>query len=168
MERLRAVRENRPVPKKLPNTTIEFRQDAYLDSGYIANQEQKMEIYRRLAAIEDEKTLTDLIDEVIDRFGTPSQPAEKLFRISEIRVKARHLGIGSIIDEGDSLLVTWADESFMHGWDPMKLPKTWLPYLKFLPGSPAKLRIHKTLIKGTMTDWMADFMDELKRETGKQ
>lgn len=168
VERLRAVRENRPVPKKLPNTTIEFRQDAYLDSGYIANQEQKMEIYRRLAAIEDEKTLTDLIDEVIDRFGTPSQPAEKLFRISEIRVKARHLGIGSIIDEGDSLLVTWADESFMHGWDPMKLPKTWLPYLKFLPGSPAKLRIHKTLIKGTMTDWMADFMDELKRETGKQ
>ena len=47
----------------------------------------------------------------------------------------------------------------------MKLPKTWLPYLKFLPGSPAKLRIHKALIKGTMTDWMADFMDELKRET---
>lgn len=127
-----------------------------------------MEIYRRLAAIEDEKSLTDLVDEVIDRFGTPSKPAEKLFRISEIRVKARHLGIGSILDEGDSLLVTWADESFMHGWDPMKLPKTWLPYLKFLPGSPAKLRIHKALIKGTMTDWMADFMDELKRETGKQ
>lgn len=120
-----------------------------------------MEIYGRLAAMEDEKGLEDLISEVIDRFGTPSAPAEKLFRISKIRVKARHLGIGSILDAGDSFLVTWADESFMHGWNPNSLPKAWLPYLKFLPGNPTKIRIRKEITKGSMMEWIESFIDAL-------
>ncbi len=161
IERLRAIKENRPIPKKLPNTTLEFRQDAYLDGAYISKEDQKMEIYGRLAAIEDEQVLQDLIAEVIDRFGTPSAPAEKLFRISKIRVKARHLGIGSILDAGDSFLVTWADESFMKGWNPNSLPKSWFPYLKFLPGNPAKIRIRKEIAKGSMMEWIESFIDAL-------
>lgn len=164
VERLRAIREHKPLPKKLPNTTIEFRQDAYLDAAYIKNEEQKMEIYRRLAAVEDEKALDDLIDEVVDRFGTPTVPAEKLFHISKIRVKAKQLGIGSLLDEGNSFLITWADESFMRGWNPMNLPKSWIPYLKFLPGSPTKLRIRKEIVQGDMMKWMAGFVDELLKE----
>ena len=163
IERLRAIKENRPVPKKLPNTTIEFRQDAYLDASYIPKEDQKMEIYGRLAAMEDEKALEDLISEVIDRFGTPSVPAEKLFRISKIRVKARHLGIGSILDAGDSFLVTWADESFMKGWNPNSLPKPWLAYLKFLPGNPTKIRIRKEIAKGSMMEWIETFIDTLAK-----
>ena len=41
-----------------------------------------MEIYRRLASVEDEKVLADLIDEAVDRYGSPTEPAEKLFSIS--------------------------------------------------------------------------------------
>ncbi len=164
VERLRAIREHRTLPKKLPNTTIEFRQDAYLDSAYIANEESKMEIYRRLASVDNEKDLDDLLDEVVDRFGNPTIPAEKLFRISKIRVKAKQLGIGSILDEGQSILITWADESFMKGWDPNALPKTWTPYLRFLPGHPAKIRIKKEILRGDMMKWMESFVDELLKE----
>lgn len=167
VERMRAIREHKPLPKKMPNTTIEFRQDAYLDSGYISNEEQKMEIYRRLASVESKKELQSLIDEVIDRFGTPSEPAEKLFRISEIRVQAKQLGIGSILDEGKDFLMTWADESFMRGWNPALLPKTWIPYLHFLSGNPTKLRIKKEIAKGDMMKWVADFVKELLREVKK-
>lgn len=164
IERLRALREHRSLPKKLPNTTIEFRQDAYLDDGYISNEEQKMEIYRRLVGVETEKELQSLIDEVIDRFGTPSVPAEKLFHISKIRVQAKQLGIGSILDEGNSFLITWAEESFMKGWNPALLPKNWIPYLHFLPGSPTKLRIRKEIAKGDMMKWVAGFVKELLME----
>ncbi len=167
VERLRAIREHRTPPKKLPNTTIEFRQDAYLDAAYIKNEEQKMEIYRRLASVENEKELDDLIDEIVDRFGTPTVPAEKLFNISKIRVKAKQLGIGSLLDEGNSFLITWADESFMKGWNPMLLPKTWTPYLRFLPGHPTKLRIRKEVVKGDMMKWVAGFVGELLAEVKK-
>lgn len=37
VSRLRAERENKPVPKKMPDTTVELRQDAYLDEDYISN-----------------------------------------------------------------------------------------------------------------------------------
>lgn len=164
VERLRAKRENRPLPRKLPNTTIEFRQNAYLDSSYISDEEQKMEIYRRLASVEDEKSLSDLIDEVVDRFGTPTEPVEKLFSISRIRVKARLLGIGSILDSGPNFVMTWADEEPMRGWNPMLLPKTWLPYIRILSGSPAKLNINKRGIPGDTMKWISKFMDELYRE----
>lgn len=164
VERLRAKRENRPLPKKLPNTTIEFRQDAYLDESYISNEEQKMEIYRRLAAVENDKALSDLIDEVVDRFGTPTRPVEKLFHISRIRVKARQLGIGSIMDSGASFVITWADEEPMWGWNPMKLPRTMLPYIRLLPGHMAKMNINKKAITGDEMKWMAQFMDEMYKE----
>ena len=164
VERLRAKRENRPLPKKLPNTTIEFRQDAYLDESYISNEEQKMEIYRRLAAVENDKALSDLIDEVVDRFGTPTRPVEKLFHISRIRVKARQLGIGSIMDSGASFVITWADEESMRGWNPMKLPRTMLPYIRLLPGHMAKMNINKKAITGDEMKWMAQFMDEMYKE----
>ena len=42
VSRLRAERENKPVPKKMPDTTVELRQDAYLDEDYIGNERQKM------------------------------------------------------------------------------------------------------------------------------
>lgn len=164
VQRLMAEREHKPLPKKLPNTTIEFRQDAYLDSKYISNEEQKMEIYRRLASVEDEKELADLIDEAVDRYGTPTEPAEKLFSISLVRIKARKLGIGSVIDEGDSMLLTWADEDFMRGWNPNLLPKALVPYLHFLPGNPARLRIRKAGIKGSPMKWLGGFLDELMSE----
>lgn len=164
VEKLRAKRENRPLPKKLPNTTIEFRQDAYLDSGYISNEEQKMEIYRRLASVEDDKALSDLIDEVVDRFGTPTKPVEKLFSISRIRVRARQLGIGSIMDGGVNFVINWADEEPMRGWNPMKLPKTMLPYIRLLPGSLAKMSINKKGITGDEMKWMSGFMDEMYKE----
>lgn len=164
VQRLMAEREHKPLPKKLPNTTIEFRQDAYLDSKYISNEEQKMEIYRRLASVEDEKVLADLIDEAVDRYGTPTEPAEKLFSISLVRIKARKLGIGSVIDEGDSMLLTWADEDFMRGWNPNLLLKALVPYLHFLPGNPARLRIRKAGIKGSPMKWLGGFLDELMSE----
>ena len=167
VERLRAKREHRPLPKKLPNTTIEFRQDAYLDSDYIANEEQKMEIYRRLASVENDKALSDLIDEVVDRFGSPTKPVEKLFAISKIRVKARNLGIGSILDGGENFVITWVDEDPMRGWNPMDLPKTMIPYIRILAGRNTKMNINKKGISGDPMKWIASFMEELEKEVKK-
>lgn len=131
VSRLRAERENKPVPKKMPDTTVELRQDAYLDEDYISNEGQKMEIYRRLAVAASEEELTDLIDEVIDRFGSPSRPAERLFLVSRIRVQARRLGIGSILDEGQTLLIVWADEEPMRRWNMNRLPHSYMSKLHF-------------------------------------
>ncbi len=164
VSRLKAEKENKPVPKKLPETTVELRQDAYLDEDYIPGEEQKMEIYRRLAVIETEEELTDFIDEVIDRFGSPTAPAERLFMVARIRTAARKLGIGSILDEGATLLLTWADEEPMRRWNMNLLPRFYMSKLHFLPGSPARVRIKKADISGNIVKWTADLIHEITKE----
>lgn len=164
VSRIRAAKENKPIPKKLPDTTVELRQDAYIDEAYIDNEEQKMEIYRRLAVVETEEELTDFIDEVVDRFGSPTLPAERLFMIARIRTRARRLGIGSILDEGNTMLVTWADEEPMRMWNMNRLPRFYMSRLHFLPGSPARVRIKKADIPGNMVKWIAGLMEEITKE----
>lgn len=161
---LRAKRENKEIPKKLPDTMVELRQDAYLDDSYIEGEDQKMEIYRRLATVETEEELMDLIDEVIDRFGNPTPPVERLFTGARIRLKARLLGIGSIVDEVRSFLITWADERPMRHWDMNRLPKYFMNQLHFLPGVPARVRIRKADIPGNQVKWMSDLIEEITKE----
>ena len=43
--------------------------DAYIPDSYIPNEYQKLDIYKRIAAIENEEEMEDMIEELIDRFG---------------------------------------------------------------------------------------------------
>lgn len=158
IRRMKAEKQHRPPPKKLPDTVIEFMQDAYINDAYIGKPDQKMEIYRRLASSASEKELEDLIDEVIDRYGTPTEPVEKLFDAARLRVLARTLGIGSIVTDGDSWLLTWADEEPMTGFDVTQLPREWLAKLRVLPQAPTRVKIKKAAISGEPMKWLTDFL----------
>lgn len=162
--RIKAERAGKPLPRRLPATVIEFRQDAYIDKGYIAKEEQKIEIYRRLAMVENEKDLEDLLDEVIDRFGTPSAPVERLFASARLRVKARALGVGSISDEGDSYLITWADTDLLGKWNPGSLPSSYMKALRILPSVPVRVRINKAVLPKDGTQWLSAFFTEMAKE----
>lgn len=166
IRKLKAGKEKAPDVKKLPDTVIEFTQDAYIDDGYIPKPDFKIEIYRRLADLRSAAELEDLIDEVIDRFGTPTPPVEKLFAAARLRVLARTLGIGSITGDGEFLFITWADVSFMEGWDFMKLPAVYMKKLQFLPQRPVRVKIKKAVIPSDRIQWMTGFLEEIHREIG--
>ena len=50
-------------------TTIDLQVDAFIPDSYIRNEAQKMSVYKKIAAVETEEDLTDMQDELIDRFG---------------------------------------------------------------------------------------------------
>lgn len=161
---LKAERDNIPIPKKLPNTILEFRQDAYIDSAYIQNEEQKLEVYHRLAIATTEEELSELLDEIIDRFGNPTTAVIKLFSSAKVRIQARNLGIGSIIDEGESYLITWADIDFIKGWNPLHLPVHYLETIHILPGSPSRVRIDKVKMKTDFLTWMQGLFYQINKQ----
>lgn len=164
IKRLKAEKENKPVPKKLPDTVIEFSRNAYIDDQYMEKPDQKIEIYRRLAAASSEKDVEDLIDEVIDRYGTPTEPVERLFAAARLRVLARQLGIGSIVSDGDSIQITWADTDLIEGWNMMDLPPEYLEKLRVLPSKPMRVRIKKAAVKGDLVEWLTAFLQEIHKE----
>ena len=67
--------------------------DAFIPSEYIVNEEQKLEIYKRIAGIENEGDRDDMRDELRDRFGELPESVDNLIRISLVREKAHALYI---------------------------------------------------------------------------
>ncbi|MBI3330200.1 MAG: transcription-repair coupling factor [Nitrospinae bacterium] len=65
----------------------------FIPKSYIPHTPQRLDAYQRLYAIETEEMLAELRDELTDRYGTPPEAVEKLFRLVELRALARQLGL---------------------------------------------------------------------------
>ncbi|MBR1650576.1 MAG: transcription-repair coupling factor [Lachnospiraceae bacterium] len=78
------------------NTVINIGVSAYIPQEYIFNEEQKLDMYKRIAGIESEKELGEIKDELIDRFGSLPAPADNLLRISLMRADAHKLYITEV------------------------------------------------------------------------
>jgi len=72
-------------------TIIDLDVDAFIPATYIVNEVQKLDIYKRIAGIENEKERDDMKDELLDRFGEIPKSVENLLRIALIRVSAHAL-----------------------------------------------------------------------------
>ena len=59
------------------DTTVDIVTDAYIPAGYIANEFQKLDIYKRIAGIETEEEKDEMLEELIDRFGEPPKDVYK-------------------------------------------------------------------------------------------
>ncbi len=71
--------------EELVDTTIDLDIDGYIPKDYIEDEEQKIEIYKKIAVIENLDDYRDLVDELIDRFGDMPVEVENLLDISYIK-----------------------------------------------------------------------------------
>jgi transcription-repair coupling factor (superfamily II helicase) len=81
-------------------TNIDINVDAYIPATYIVNEYQKLDIYKRIAALITVEELDDLIEEIIDRFGDMPRQVETLFKVAKIKLFAHSLFITDIEQKG--------------------------------------------------------------------
>lgn len=77
-------------------TTVELEVDAYIPPAYIVNEQQKLDIYKRIAGVETPAESEDMKEELLDRFGEVPVCVDNLLRIALIRVKAHSLYITEV------------------------------------------------------------------------
>ncbi len=87
-------------------TTVDLDVDAYLPPSYIVNEMQKLDIYKRIAAIENEEQADDMRDELGDRFGKVPASAQNLMRISLIRTLAHRLYVTELKGKAGLIRIT--------------------------------------------------------------
>ncbi len=92
-----------PVEKPLPECAVDVRCDAYLSKSYIASAPQRMDMYKRIARVENEADYDDIIDELCDRYGEPNSQAVNLCRIAWIRAMGRKCGFTKIEERDGSV-----------------------------------------------------------------
>ncbi|QGJ72279.1 Transcription-repair-coupling factor [Planctomycetales bacterium 10988] len=92
-----AVRKLKKMPPKARlETNLDLPGDAFLPATYISNMRQKIDLYRRLTRIESEQDLKELETELLDRFGAPPTPVQRLLRLTRLRLWSLGWGIRGI------------------------------------------------------------------------
>ncbi|MDE7339854.1 MAG: transcription-repair coupling factor [Lachnospiraceae bacterium] len=84
-------------------TSIDLDVDAYIPPSYIVNEIQKLDIYKRIAGIENDRECDDMKEELLDRFGGIPKSVDNLLRIALIRVKAHQLYMSEVKGKNELL-----------------------------------------------------------------
>lgn len=87
-----AVAVDLPLPTGIPAT-------------YVADQNVRLSLYRRMADVHDESELEALEDEFIDRFGSLPEGVKNLFYQMRIKLRAELAGLASISVESEQIVL---------------------------------------------------------------
>ena len=85
------------------DTRVELKLDAFLPESYVPQEKLRVEIYKRIAMIQDQDGRMDIEEELIDRFGDIPDPVINLMHIAQLRGVTRRLGISNLFLRPDGV-----------------------------------------------------------------
>ncbi|MDR1321782.1 MAG: transcription-repair coupling factor [Gracilibacteraceae bacterium] len=137
--------ETAPAP---PETLIDLKIEALLPDEYIGDKQAKVLLYQRMAAAETEEEASDIIAELIDRFGALPPPAANLAQVMELRVSARALGVREISRQAERLTAVFARDPGISGEELLRLAQDPELPLTFQAAEGDVLRVSLRLPEG--------------------
>ena len=87
----------------VPECSADLTVNANIPESYVSSAEQRMDLYRRIAAIRTNEDSADVLDELLDRYGEPPRPVLALLDVAMLRAAAVKAGVAEIVQRGDRL-----------------------------------------------------------------
>jgi transcription-repair coupling factor (superfamily II helicase) len=97
---------------------VNLRVDLRVDDAYIPDMNQRLTVYRRIAAVRTDEELDKLVDEIRDRYGAPPDSVLNLAEYAAIRLMADRLGLESLDRDGQAVVLKFRPDA--------KLDPAWL------------------------------------------
>ena len=85
------------------DTFIDVEIDAYIPMTYIPNEYQKLDIYKRIASLETEEEIDEMLEELIDRFGDLPKSVQNLLYIARIKSMAHQVYLTEVQQKEDTI-----------------------------------------------------------------
>lgn len=136
-----------------PDPILEIPLNAYIPDSYISDPRYKLELYRRFVDLEYQDG-TDLMDEIIDRFGTPPEEVELLWRQAKIRSLCRQLKIRGINVRPGLIQISFAKEANVRPEAFIKLLEQHKSSMRFKSGEEPRLIFRTTKMKEKPLAWL--------------
>ena len=115
--------------------------DAHIPESYISAERLRLEVYGKIAAVENSEQEKDLRDEITDRYGPIPPQVDLLFEIARLRALLRQIGIDEVATQGKYLRI-----------HPIELKESQALRLKRLyPGCVVKAAVRQLLVPLPMT-----------------
>ncbi len=99
------LEQGQPLPTRT-ECAANLSVSASIPDRYVPSPEQRMDLYRRIAAIRGEEEADELVDELIDRYGEPPRPVNNLISVALLRATAARCRISDLAQKGDKLIFT--------------------------------------------------------------
>ena len=96
-------------PQEENDVSIDIEINAYLPESYIASPNQRIDMYKKIAAIENEDDKFQIEDELIDRYGDIPKAVQNIIEVAALKITAKEVGITEITQHGTSLTLRFAD-----------------------------------------------------------
>ena len=116
-----AVKEAKGLPVQEDfETTIDLSVNAYIPEKYIPNEYLKLDIYKRIAGIENEEEYDDMLEELLDRFGEPPKTVQNLLAVARLKAMAHRIYMTEVRQLGEELKFTMYEQAKI---DPAAVPQ---------------------------------------------
>ncbi len=128
--------EKGELERDIFDTSVDLNVDAYIPDSYISNEYQKLDIYKRIAAVENDSELENMTDELIDRFGDIPKKVMQLLQIALLKAMAHSAYVTSVEEKGGRLKLILYEKAKLQ---PQKIPEliaAWKGSLSFKSESP--------------------------------
>ena len=106
-----AIEERRTgvIREEKPDVEFILHIDAYIPDAYIPDGYQKIQMYKRIKAMEKVEDYFEIIDEMQDRFGDIPVETERLMRIARMKVWGLDSGVASVKEKGNTITIQFSE-----------------------------------------------------------
>jgi transcription-repair coupling factor (superfamily II helicase) len=98
---------------KRVDTSIELQINAYIPETYITDENQKIEMYKKIASISNQQDLFDIEEEIEDRFGDIPTMVRNLLSIAYVKQQAQMCGISNISQRNNNIAIKFKTDKFI-------------------------------------------------------
>ncbi len=95
------------------DTTVDIKIDAYIPGNFIDDETQKIQVYKKIAAIESYEHMQDVIEEIEDRYSDIPASIYNLMNIAYLKAMAKNIGVIEIKDTGVQVLITFKEKAYL-------------------------------------------------------
>lgn len=143
-EAVNKLQHKEVVKVEEPDPMINLPVEAFIDRGYISNAGDKIEIYRRLVVIREDREVKDLREELADRFGKVTEPVENLLQVARIRLAAKNLGVTSVKEQNLRVEIIFSNLKLISAQGIIELARIFRRDFKFIESSQRIFLTFKT------------------------
>ena len=137
----RTVREIKgEIEPETPETQLNLGLNIRIPAEYIAEENQRLRMYKRVAGVETEAQLNDVAAELGDRYGTPPPPVRNLLEYAELKLLSQRIGVAQIERRRDAVSIRFTEKATV---DPERLMR-WVnsePGSQFTPAGVLKFTL---------------------------
>ena len=147
------------------DTTIDLYLDAFIPDTYIGNEFQKLDIYKRIAVIENQAEYDDMLEELLDRFGEPPKAVLNLLAIARLKAAAHQAYVTEIKQTGKEIRLTLYEKARLN---PAGIPQLLQKYRRGLQFKAEQEPRFLFSPQGDVIFALTEFVEELGRLVEEQ